>query len=58
MDNRKRRRWRVKDSALAPWRELADEYTADEISQMRRKGAFSVAIPIEDEDRTGQQTAE
>jgi hypothetical protein len=49
-----KRRWRVKDTADSPWRDLPGEYTTVEILRMRIEGFFAAAIPA---DETPQNEA-
>jgi hypothetical protein len=49
MDNEQRRRWNVKDTLFAEWRELPGEFTAQEIWEMRVKGDFWIAIPLRED---------
>ncbi len=49
MDDEQRRRWKVKDTLFAEWRELPGEFTAQEIWEMRVKGVFWIAIPIHED---------
>ena len=47
MDETNLRRWKVRDTLFAPWRELPGRYTAAEMMQARpSKGECKVAVPI------------
>jgi len=43
-----RRRWRVKDTPLSPWRDLPGSFTTGELWKMRMEGFFAAAISSED----------
>ena len=47
MVNPRVRRWRVKDTMFADWRELAGEHTAQAIWGMRSNGLFLEALPLD-----------
>jgi hypothetical protein len=47
-DESERRRWRVKDSIYAPWRDLPGMYTGAEIWAMINRGRFREAMPVDE----------
>ena len=48
MDDEAPRRWRIKKSIFSQWVELPGEHTATQIWNLKQKGDFAVAMPIED----------
>jgi hypothetical protein len=52
MDDKTERRWRTKTSVDAPWVVLPGEYTTARIWEMKQRGDFLVAVPVDDDDNT------
>jgi hypothetical protein len=54
-EKEKRRRWLVKDSMFAPWRELPGEHTATEVWLMRWQQRFWAVKHVPEEPSEGKR---